>query len=29
MIYTGPDMAEAVGKCFSAVAGGVQADVPG
>lgn len=29
MIDTGPDMAEAVSKCFGAVAGRVQADVPG
>lgn len=29
MIYTGPDMAEAFSKCFSAVAGRVQEDVPG
>lgn len=29
MIDTGADMAEAVSKCFSAVAGRMQADVPG
>lgn len=29
MIDTGPDMVEAVGKGFGAVAGRVQADVPG
>jgi len=29
MIDTGAGMAEAVGKCFGAVAGRTQADVPG